>query len=88
MILTQTRISRKKQKHKSLIENIDTALKTTIQKPTKFLKYTLWYNVFTDSSPGDVIVVPYMAEVVLRVHNNLLTESVSIHVHGLDQMKR
>lgn len=36
-------------------------------------------------SPGDTIVVPYGAEVVMRVHNRLLTEGITLHVHGLDK---
>jgi FtsP/CotA-like multicopper oxidase with cupredoxin domain len=31
------------------------------------------------------IVVPYGSEVVLRVTNGLLSESISVHIHGLDK---
>uniref|UniRef100_A0A914C8N0 L-ascorbate oxidase n=1 Tax=Acrobeloides nanus TaxID=290746 RepID=A0A914C8N0_9BILA len=35
--------------------------------------------------PGDPIVVPLGAEVVMRIKNRLNTHSLSIHVHGLDK---
>uniref|UniRef100_A0A914EMB4 L-ascorbate oxidase n=1 Tax=Acrobeloides nanus TaxID=290746 RepID=A0A914EMB4_9BILA len=35
--------------------------------------------------PGDTIVVPLGAEVILRVKNRLNTESFTMHVHGLDK---
>ena len=36
-------------------------------------------------SPGLPIVVPYNASVLLRVRNNVLMDSLSIHVHGIDK---
>uniref|UniRef100_A0A914C4Z8 Uncharacterized protein n=2 Tax=Acrobeloides nanus TaxID=290746 RepID=A0A914C4Z8_9BILA len=35
--------------------------------------------------PGDTIVVPLGAEVIMRVKNRLNTESVTIHVHGVNK---
>uniref|UniRef100_A0A914EA39 Multicopper oxidase n=1 Tax=Acrobeloides nanus TaxID=290746 RepID=A0A914EA39_9BILA len=35
--------------------------------------------------PGDTIVVPLGAEVILRIKNRLNTESLSIHLHGVDK---
>uniref|UniRef100_A0A914UHB2 Uncharacterized protein n=1 Tax=Plectus sambesii TaxID=2011161 RepID=A0A914UHB2_9BILA len=36
-------------------------------------------------SPAKPIVVPFGAEVIMRVHNNLLLEGVTVHVHGMDK---
>ncbi|KAL6738704.1 hypothetical protein Aduo_012223 [Ancylostoma duodenale] len=36
-------------------------------------------------TPGDTIVVPYLAEVLLRVHNKVLMDAITIHVHGIDK---
>ncbi|KAK6027742.1 multicopper oxidase [Ostertagia ostertagi] len=36
-------------------------------------------------TPGDPIVVPYLSEVLLRVRNNVLMDSISLHVHGIDK---
>ncbi|PIO71450.1 hypothetical protein TELCIR_06659 [Teladorsagia circumcincta] len=36
-------------------------------------------------TPGDPIVVPYLAEVLLRVRNNVLMNAMSVHVHGIDK---
>ncbi|XGW25631.1 hypothetical protein V3C99_006775 [Haemonchus contortus] len=36
-------------------------------------------------TPGDPIVVPYLSEVLLRVHNKVLMDAISIHVHGIDK---
>uniref|UniRef100_A0A7E4V6L3 L-ascorbate oxidase n=1 Tax=Panagrellus redivivus TaxID=6233 RepID=A0A7E4V6L3_PANRE len=37
------------------------------------------------NTPGNTIVVPLGAEVVLKVKNRLNTESITLHVHGLDK---
>ncbi|KAK0407643.1 hypothetical protein QR680_003508 [Steinernema hermaphroditum] len=37
------------------------------------------------NSPGKTIVIPYNAEVIMRVKNRLLTEGITLHVHGLDK---
>ncbi|KAL6738701.1 hypothetical protein Aduo_012221 [Ancylostoma duodenale] len=36
-------------------------------------------------TPSDTIVVPYMAEVLLRVRNKALMDGITIHVHGIDK---
>ncbi|KAK6750691.1 hypothetical protein RB195_002577 [Necator americanus] len=36
-------------------------------------------------TPGETIVVPYKAEVLLRVHNKVLMDAISLHVHGIDK---
>ncbi|CAI4225857.1 unnamed protein product [Auanema sp. JU1783] len=36
-------------------------------------------------SPGETLVVPLNSEVLLKVRNNLLLDSVTIHIHGLDK---
>uniref|UniRef100_A0A8R1DM13 Plastocyanin-like domain-containing protein n=3 Tax=Caenorhabditis japonica TaxID=281687 RepID=A0A8R1DM13_CAEJA len=35
--------------------------------------------------PGEPIVVPYMSEVWIRVSNQVLMDSMTIHVHGIDK---
>ncbi|CAJ0936453.1 unnamed protein product, partial [Mesorhabditis belari] len=37
------------------------------------------------STPGPLLVVPYGAEVLIRVHNDLMLDSFSIHFHGIDK---
>uniref|UniRef100_A0A914XS41 Uncharacterized protein n=1 Tax=Plectus sambesii TaxID=2011161 RepID=A0A914XS41_9BILA len=36
-------------------------------------------------SPANTMVVPLGAEVIMRVHNNLLMEGISVHLHGMDK---
>ncbi|WKY06492.1 hypothetical protein Q1695_006579 [Nippostrongylus brasiliensis] len=36
-------------------------------------------------SPGAPLVVPYKAEVLLRVRNKVLMDGITIHVHGIDK---
>lgn len=35
--------------------------------------------------PGAPVVVPYMSEVWIRVSNQILMDSMTIHVHGIDK---
>uniref|UniRef100_A0A1I7XQQ7 Plastocyanin-like domain-containing protein n=1 Tax=Heterorhabditis bacteriophora TaxID=37862 RepID=A0A1I7XQQ7_HETBA len=37
------------------------------------------------NTPGKAIVVPYNAEVLLKVHNSVLMDAITIHVHGIDK---
>uniref|UniRef100_A0A914CJR9 Laccase n=1 Tax=Acrobeloides nanus TaxID=290746 RepID=A0A914CJR9_9BILA len=43
-------------------------------------------NLFVFSSPAQPIVVPFGAKVILRVQNDLMQDSITLHVHGM-QMK-
>uniref|UniRef100_A0A1I7XZJ2 Multicopper oxidase n=1 Tax=Steinernema glaseri TaxID=37863 RepID=A0A1I7XZJ2_9BILA len=36
-------------------------------------------------SPGKTLIVPYNAEVIMRVKNRLLLEGVTVHLHGVDK---
>lgn len=35
--------------------------------------------------PGPTVVVPYGSEIVVRIHNKLAMEGISIHFHGMDK---
>ncbi|TKR69450.1 hypothetical protein L596_021612 [Steinernema carpocapsae] len=59
---------------------------------THFVDDVLTYNglhthviAINGRTPGKTIVVPHNAEVIMRVKNRLLTESLTLHVHGLDK---
>lgn len=62
-------------------DNLDYAL----QDINQFSGLHIRFITINGKIPGDPIVVPLGAEVVMRVKNRLTTNSISVHVHGLNK---
>ncbi|KAL7070705.1 hypothetical protein ACQ4LE_009858 [Meloidogyne hapla] len=45
-------------------------------------------NTFNGISPGPTIVVPFGAEVLIRIKNRMHSKSFTVHVHGVDKKYR
>ncbi|KAF7635237.1 hypothetical protein Mgra_00005352 [Meloidogyne graminicola] len=45
-------------------------------------------NTFNEISPGPTIVVPFGAQVLLRIKNRMHSKSFTVHVHGVDKINR
>ncbi|KAL3080568.1 hypothetical protein niasHS_013762 [Heterodera schachtii] len=66
------------------IEKMDQQLSTLIQYDGKHRRVI----TVNGKSPGDPIVVPFGAKVVIRVRNRLITQAITLHMHGMSMKNR
>uniref|UniRef100_A0A914HL64 Plastocyanin-like domain-containing protein n=1 Tax=Globodera rostochiensis TaxID=31243 RepID=A0A914HL64_GLORO len=66
------------------IEKMDHLLSTLLQWDGKHQKLI----TINGKSPGDPIVVPFGAKVIIRIRNHLFTQAITLHMHGMKMQNR
>uniref|UniRef100_A0A183C1D5 Multicopper oxidase n=1 Tax=Globodera pallida TaxID=36090 RepID=A0A183C1D5_GLOPA len=66
------------------IEKMDHLLSTLLQWDGKHQKVI----TINGKSPGDPIVVPLGAKVIIRIRNHLFTQAITLHMHGMKMQNR